>query len=104
MWDIAKFEISYLLRRPATYVYFFVFFLLTFLFMTTDVVQIGGGIAKVKINSPFVIFQSTLIMTIVGVVITTALAGTAVIRDFQFKTHELFYTKPITKASYLGGG
>ncbi len=103
MWNITKFEISYLLRRPATYIYFFILFLFAFLFIATDIVQIGGGIGKVNLNSPFVLFQASMILTLVGTFITTAIAGTAIIRDFQIKTHELFYTKPITKAQYLCG-
>lgn len=103
MWNIARFEISYLLRRPATYIYFFILFMFSFLFITTDIVQLSGGVGKVNLNSPYIIFVISVALTLVGTFITTAIAGTAIIRDFQFKSHELFYTKPITKVQYLGG-
>ena len=71
--------------------------------MTTDAIIIGGGIGKVKINSPFVIARTTMVLSIIGTLITTVLAGTAIIRDFQFKAHEIFFTKPISKTDYIGG-
>lgn len=101
--NVFLFEIRYWLRRPTTYIYFATMFLLSFLFMTTDAVRIGGGVGKVLKNAPFVIAQTTVILTFIGAIITTAIAGTSILRDFQVKAHELFFTTPLSKVSYLGG-
>ncbi len=103
MLTIILFEWRYLLRRPATWVYFFLLFALGFLFMSTDAVELGGGVGKIFKNSPFVIAQSSVILTFVGSIITTALAGTAILRDFELNAHAMFFTKPISKAQYLFG-
>lgn len=100
--NVFLFELRYWLRRPTTYIYFATMFGLAFLFMTTDAVTIGGSVGKVLKNAPFVIARTTTILTFIGAIITTAIAGTAVLRDFQVKSHELFFTTPLTKISYLG--
>jgi hypothetical protein len=100
--NVFLFELRYWLRRPTTYIYFATMFGLAFLFMTTDAVTIGGSVGKVLKNAPFVIARTTTILTFIGAIITTAIAGTAVLRDFQLKSHELFFTTPLTKISYLG--
>lgn len=103
MQHILLFELRYWLRRPITYIYFLILFLLAFGFVSTDIVQIGGIAGKVKVNSPFSVVFATFVLTFVGQIITTAIAGTAVLRDFQLKTHELFFTTPTSRAAYLGG-
>lgn len=103
MKTIFGFEVLYLLRRPATWIYFALLFFLAFLFMTTDAIMLGGGVGKVLKNSPFVIAQSFVMLTLIGSLITTALAGTSVLRDFELGVHSIFFTKPITKTQYLLG-
>ena len=100
---VFTFEIRYHLTRPITWFYFAIFLTLGFFFMGSDAVQMGGGVGVVKRNSPWVIGQSMLILVAVGQVILTGLVGTAVLRDYQFKTHELLFTTPITRFAYLGG-
>ena len=56
MWyQIFKFELQYRKARPATYIYFAILFLLSFLAISTDAVQIGGGAGLVKENAPVTI-------------------------------------------------
>jgi ABC-2 type transport system permease protein len=98
-----RFELSYQLRRPLTYLYAVVFFLLAFGFMSSDAVIIGGGMGLVRKNSPYALTQMMIILTAVGQVITTAIVGTAVLRDFNFRTHELLFTTRLSRLSYLGG-
>jgi ABC-type transport system involved in multi-copper enzyme maturation permease subunit len=103
MLSITLFELRYGFRRAQTYIFFAVLFLLTFLFMTTDSITIGGAIGNVKKNAPFVINQTIMIMTLIGVTMSSGIIGGAVIRDFEFKVHELLYTTPITKLQYVLG-
>ena len=102
-WTVLRFEVAYHLRRPVTYLYFAVFFLLAFFFISSDAVSIGGGVGLVRKNSPYVLTQLTMVLTAVGQVITTALVGTSVLRDYQFQTHELLFTTRMSRLGYLGG-
>jgi ABC-type transport system involved in multi-copper enzyme maturation permease subunit len=101
--QILSFEIRYQLRRPATWLYFAILFLLSFGFLSSDAVEIGGGRGKVLKNAPWVLANTTIILTAVGQVITSALVGTSILRDFQTRTHELLFTTRITRTGYLAG-
>jgi ABC-2 type transport system permease protein len=102
-WPIFRFELGFQLRRPSTYLYFGILFLLAFFFIASDVVEIGGGVGRVMRNAPFTIAQTMLILTALGQVITSALVGTAILRDYEMKSHELLFTTSISKIGYLGG-
>jgi ABC-type transport system involved in multi-copper enzyme maturation permease subunit len=101
--QIFGFEVRYQLRRPATWLYFAILFLLAFGFLSSDAVEIGGGRGKVLKNAPWVLANATAILTAVGQVITSALVGTAILRDFQTRTHELLFTTAMTRVGYLAG-
>ena len=100
---IYRFEVRYHLTRPVTYLYFAIFFLLSFLLTTTDAVTISGASGQVMRNAPWAIAQAMLILVAVGQVIVTGLVGSTVLRDYQYRTHELLFTTPITRFAYLGG-
>ena len=102
-WTIYKFEVGYHLRRPTTYLFLFVFFLLPFMTTGSDVVTMTGANVQVKHNAPVVIAQLQLIMVLFAQTILTALVGTAALRDYQVGSHELLFTTPITRGAYLGG-
>lgn len=101
--EIASFEVRFHLRQPLIYISIGIFFLLTFLAITTDSVQIGGSIGNVNRNAPFVIMQIMLIMSALGVFVTTAFVANAVNRDFELGTESLFFSTPMSKLAYLGG-
>ncbi|WP_239691818.1 ABC transporter permease [Hymenobacter coccineus] len=108
---IFLFELKYRLKRPATWIYFFLLFLMAFLLVTaagggfgTGVnIALGGDGQTVKINSPYSLTISTMVLSIFGVIIASSLMGNPVYRDFEYRTHPLFYTTPISKWGYLGG-
>ncbi|MDX5346916.1 MAG: hypothetical protein LPK19_06695, partial [Hymenobacteraceae bacterium] len=108
--EIFLFELKYRLKRPATYIYFGVMFLMAFLAMLgvggafgANVV-IGSAIGgKVYANSPFQINWIITALSWFGVLVTCAMMGTPIFRDFDHKTHSLYYTTPISKFGYLGG-
>ncbi|HEX7705159.1 MAG TPA: M1 family aminopeptidase [Thermoanaerobaculia bacterium] len=100
---ITAFELKYHLRAPLFYILFLVYFLLTFLAVTTDGVQIGGAVGAVDRNAPFVIMQFLMVMSIFGVLTTTAFVANSVHRDFELGTDALFFSSPINKSQYLGG-
>ena len=106
---IARFEISSRLRRASTYVYFVVFFGLAFLMMNVaggafpgGAVSIGVG-GKANINSPVALHTFITLFAHFGIIVSGAVFGRAVYQDFENGAYPLFFTKPITKAQYLGG-
>ncbi|MBX3146626.1 MAG: hypothetical protein KF785_07605 [Gemmatimonadales bacterium] len=101
--NVMAFEVRYHLTRPVTYLYFTVFFLLAFFIVSTDVATVSGAGGQVKRNAPFFVANTMMILVAIGQVIVTGLVGTAVLRDYQYRTHELLFTTPITRFAYLGG-
>lgn len=103
MLRIALFELRYQWRQPITWVATFFFFLLTFGASSSDGIQIGGGLGNVERNAPIVIIQMLTIMTLLGVFLTTLFVAGAILRDFDRQSHELIFSRPISKLDYLGG-
>ncbi|TGE16985.1 ABC transporter permease/M1 family aminopeptidase [Hymenobacter elongatus] len=107
--EIFLFEIRYRLKRPATYIYFALLAAIAFLLMLAVGgvfgvrVSIGGGGGRVLANSPFQITAILMVLSLFGSFITSSMMGTPVYRDFEHRTHSLYYTTPISKLGYLGG-
>jgi ABC-2 type transport system permease protein len=100
---ITSFELKYHLKAPLFYILFIVYFLLTFGAVTTDGVQIGGAVGAINRNAPYVIMQFMLVMSIFGVLTTTAFVANSAHRDFELGTDALFFSSPIRKSQYLFG-
>ncbi|HWW62558.1 MAG TPA: ABC transporter permease subunit, partial [Thermoanaerobaculia bacterium] len=100
---ITKFELRYHLKERLFYVLFALFFLLTFGAVASDSVQIGGAVGNVNRNSPFVIMTFMLVMSIFGILTTTAFVASSVLRDAELGTDQLFYTTRVSKWEYLLG-
>ena len=101
--EFVRFELKVRFRQPAVYLFSLLFGLLSFGAMTTDAVQIGGGGGQTLINAPYVVAQMLAIMSVFGILIVTAFAAGAVVRDFEDGAYQLFYTKPIHRRDYLLG-
>ncbi|OJJ17515.1 hypothetical protein BKI52_26985 [marine bacterium AO1-C] len=107
---IFSFEIKYRLNRPATYLYFVIFALIGLLYgaimggaFGSDVAVLLTGGGKNNANSPHNIATITGALSQISIFIIAAFMGVPVYRDFEHKTYALFFTKPISKWSYLGG-
>ncbi len=104
LWSIIKFEIRYRLNRPATYIYFFIFFLLAFLAVSWEGLQFGGDIGKIKQNASSVLFSIASVFGLIpGMFIASAVMGVPILRDFEHKMESFIFTTNITKTSYLLG-
>jgi ABC-2 type transport system permease protein len=108
-FTIASFELRQRLRRISTYVYFLVFLLLGFLFANVSggafsfaTVEYGTG-GKVLVTSPYALSQIIIYVSVLGIVITGAIAGQATFQDIDTNSSAFFYTSPITKFEYLAG-
>lgn len=107
---IFLFEIRYRLRRPATYVYFGLYFLIGMLYGSILGGAFGPEVSgmltqggKNFANSPYNLHLITNALGQFGVFVTAAFMGVPIFRDYQRNAHSLFFTKPITKWQYLGG-
>jgi ABC-2 type transport system permease protein len=101
-WEFFLFELKFRLKSLSTYVYFVLWFLLSFLSIAAeDFISTGNG--KQLLNGPFSNTILYTFFTLFGTIIIAAIFGTAVLRDFQRDTFQLIFTKPITKFAYLGG-
>ena len=101
--EIFRFELRYQLRQPVFWIAGALFFLMTFLAVSTDAVAIGGSIGNVNRNAPFVIMQLLMVMSLLGVFVTTAFVASPVVRDHEAGTQELFFSTPVRKRDYLVG-
>ena len=102
--EVIKFEIRYRLNRPATYIYFAIFLLLSFLAVSWDGINVGGDIGKIKQNSSIVLCGIAGTLSILpGLFFASAIMGVPILRDFEHKMESLIFTTSIDKFSYLGG-
>jgi len=102
--QIISFEIQYRRKRPATYIYFAIMFLMAFAAISWDGLTVGGAAGQVKDNAPTVLAITMLtLMALPGFLIGSAVMGVPVLRDFEHHTSSLFFTSPITKRDYLLG-
>ena len=103
--DVIKFELKYRLNRPATHLYFILFFMLAFGAVAWDGINLSGAIGKVKQNSSFVLHNIAGIMGLVpGIFLASAIMGVVILRDMEHKIDALIFTTTISKSAYFHGG
>jgi ABC-type transport system involved in multi-copper enzyme maturation permease subunit len=100
---ITSFELKYHLKAPLFYILLLVYFLLTFGAVTSDAVTLGGAVGNVNRNAPYVIMQFLLVMSVFGILTTTAFVANSIHRDFELGTDQLFFSSPIKKWQFLSG-
>lgn len=100
---ISRFEAGIQARSPLFWITVLVFGFLTFGAVVSDDVSIGESIGNIHRNAPYVIIQMLAVMSLVGVFAVTAFVGTAAGRDFECRTWELVFSKPVRKRDYLIG-
>jgi hypothetical protein len=64
---------------------------------------LGGAVGQIKPNAPYVIAQMTLIMSFALMMITSAIMGVAIVRDFDHNTEAILFSTPMKKIHYLLG-
>ena len=101
-WDFFSFELKFRLKSLSTYVYFLLWFLLSFMAVAAeDFINTGNG--KQLLNGPYSTTILYILFTLFGAIVIAAIFGTSILRDFQRDTFQLIFTKPISKFAYLGG-
>ncbi len=101
--EFFRFELREQLRSPLLWLLAGLFAMLAFGAGASDSVQIGGGIGNVHRNAPTVIATFMTVFTLLGMLIITIFITSALLRDFEQGTAELFFASPIRKRDYLAG-
>lgn len=108
--SLVGFELRFYARRISTWIYFGLFFALSFLISAVACgafkslpVAVGGAGGIVNANSPYLAAGLVLSMIPFGILVVTALMGNAVYRDFETGIHPLFFTSPVKKWQFLTG-
>ena len=100
---IAAFELRYQLRQPLVWAMAAVFFALSFVATITDALAIGGAIGSLNRNAPYVVVRMLGDLSLVGAFIVVAFVATSVLRDFERRTDELVFSRPIRPRDLLLG-
>ena len=93
----------YWLRGMMLYVFVGIISLMSFFAAYSDNVQIGGSTENTLRNAPHVIQATYCVMSILCAVMVTAFVNAAASRDFASNMHQIIFTKPIDKLSFLFG-
>lgn len=101
--EIFQFELKYRSKRAATFIYFGIIFLICFLSVTTDGVKTGGAMGQIKQNAPYVLSMLSVVVSVFLCLVSSAVMGVAVLRDFEHNMEAILFSTPINKLSYLMG-
>lgn len=107
--EIFLFEIRTAIRKPAVYIYFGVFFLVTFFLglAVSGVFDTSSSDSNQLVNSPYAvtsILQGTnILFSLLVSIMLISVVATAIQKDYQYNIHPFFFTKPISKTGYFFG-
>jgi len=102
--EFFTFELKFRFKSPSTYVYFAVWLVFSFLDIAAENFgPIGSSNGKVLLNGPYANIYNDIAISFFGIIVIAAIFGTSILRDFQRDTVQILFTKPISKAAYLGG-
>lgn len=98
--EIFLFELKYRFSRPATWAYFGILFVFG-LIMTIS----GNGPSSEKafVNSPVGIAGLLTLVSIFGMMLSSAVMGVPVYRDIEHGTQNYFFSYPISEKGYILG-
>ncbi|WP_047417973.1 M1 family aminopeptidase [Cellulophaga sp. Hel_I_12] len=98
MKEIFLFELKYRLRRPATYIYIFLMFIIPLLLGF-----FADSVTAQFTNSPNAIVGILGGMSVISLFFYAAIMGVAVYRDEEHKTAQTYFTFPISEKNYILG-
>lgn len=100
---VITFELRYQLRSPAFWVTAAVFLLMAFGAAASDRLTIGGKGGNVLVNAPFVIAQTTQIMSLFAMFVAAAFVATSVVRDDETRFGSIIHSTRLPVRDYLLG-
>ena len=96
--EVVRYEIEYRLRRPLTWIFVIIQSILT-LWVTLATFEESTEL----FNAPVRTAGGAAIAGMAGILISAALFGDAVLRDFEAEMDQLLFTSRLSKTQYLGG-
>ncbi len=102
-FEIFRFELRQQLRSPLFWIAVALFGLIGFALTSTDAITIAGAAGNVLRNAPVVIARMLALFSVFSIILVPAFICSAVLRDFEQRTAELYFTTPVSKRAYLGG-
>jgi hypothetical protein len=103
-WEFFTFELKLRAKSVSTYVYFGIWTVFSFLCVASESFgPVGSANGKVLLNGPYANTFDDFGAALFGVIIIAAIFGPSILRDFQRDTYQMVFTKPVSKAAYLGG-
>ena len=103
-WEFFTFELKIRFKSVSTYVYFACWLAFNFLNVASENFgPVANSNGKLLLNGPYANIFDDIGTAFFGSIIIAAIFGTSILRDFQRDTTQILFTKPITKAAYLGG-
>jgi ABC-2 type transport system permease protein len=103
MWKFIQYELRHWIKSPMTWIFLLINTLLVMGAVSSDTVQIGGGVGSVHKNAPYVIQTYYGVMSLVCLLMTTAFMNATANRDFQHGMYQFVFTSPIKKRDYYFG-
>src|SRR5476651_1154016 len=97
---IFVFEIQNRIRRPAMYLYFAAAIIFTIGTFATGSLPVAE---KEHINAPYLIAMWCAGITMLMMLVSSSIMGTALYRDIEYNTKDYYLTYPITKGGYFWG-
>lgn len=105
--QIFFFELKLWFKKPSIYIFFIIFFGLSIFITAAKAGLLGTSSADSNtiINSASAISRllNSLNTNLIGLIILVTIIAPVVYKDFQYNTHPLLFTKPISKFGYLFG-
>lgn len=103
MFNFIKFELKYWLKTPMLWIFLSIVSLLVFGAVSSEEIQIGGGVGSVYKNSPYVIQQYYGIMSLICLLMVTAFMNASANRDFSTGMYQFVFTSPVKERDYFFG-
>jgi len=99
---VLRFELGMHLRSPLCWGVALLFFALQLLTLTRTGINLGDN-QQIAINSAWLIFQTQLVLSVFGMLPAMVFTVTAMTRDVEHRTEELFFTTPVPRVAFLLG-
>ena len=98
-----NFEFKSWIKAPMPWIFLILIGFLCGLGAANTNVSIGGSFGNIYKNAPFVTMRWYAAMSLFMVLLVAAFVNSAAIRDYEKKTSQIVFSKPISKASYYFG-
>lgn len=101
--EIVRFELDFRFRRVTTWLFLALFAALSLMVTTGMLVEEASRAGDLHANAPLGLSMANIIISMMGLVVTSTLFSGAALRDLETRMHPLFGTSPITKTDYVLG-